>query len=232
MAFRFDAGDIALPPGAWARTHRRYLRHHDRLVLGLTQGDYRNYAFPLFTPAGHLVTSEAPADHPHHQSVWIGADHVHALVPASEGRAEEYTYNFYINDVFQGRAPGRIIERECSFEQRDGGAIIRQQLDWRGPVEWGAPAGRTVLNETRTLLVTVTQDATALRIRSTLRCAEWPVRLGPTRHAYVNARVSESMTMVAGGRALDERGEAIGATQIPTAEWIDYLGPVGAGREA
>ena len=108
------------------------------MVLGLTQGDLRSYVFPLFTPAGHLVTSEAPADHPHHQSVWIGADHVHALVPASEGRVEEYTYNFYINDVFQGRAPGRIAERESSFEERDGAAIIRQALDWRGPVEWGA----------------------------------------------------------------------------------------------
>jgi len=29
---------IALPPGAWARTHRRTLRHEGRPVLALTQG--------------------------------------------------------------------------------------------------------------------------------------------------------------------------------------------------
>ena len=233
MAWTLDAGDIALPQGAWARTHRRYLRHDGRIVLGLTQGDFRSYVFPLFTPAGQLVTSEAPADHPHHQSVWLGADHVHALVPAAEGHTEEYTYNFYLNDVFQGRAPGRIVERACDMAiAADGAAVIRQELDWQGPVEWAAPAGRQILREERQLVVLQTGDATAIRIRSTLRCGLWPVRLGPTRHAYFNARVGESMQMLAGGRALNERGDPIGATQTPAAEWIDYVGPVGAGREA
>ena len=38
--------------------------------------------------------------------------------------------------------------------------------------------------------------------------------------------------MLAGGHALDERGESVAATQTPAAEWIDYVGPVGQGREA
>jgi hypothetical protein len=233
MIATFDAGAVALPQGAWARTHRRWLRIDGRLVLGLTQGDFRSYVFPLFTPAGCLVTSEAPADHPHHQSVWIGADHVHALVPASEGQVEEYTYNFYINDVFQGRAPGRIVERSCAFESGSGGrSVIRQQLDWQGPAEWAAPEGRQILREERVLLVEQTADATLLRLRSTLRPGAWPVRLGPTRHAFFNARVAESMPVQAGGRALDERGLSIGNTQTPAAAWIDYVGPVGHDREA
>jgi hypothetical protein len=233
MAFTFDAGDIALPQGAWARTQRRYLRQDGRRVLGLTQGDFRNYVFPLFTPAGHAVTAEAPADHPHHQSLWIGADHVHALVPAGEGQVEEYTYNFYVNEVFQGRAPGRIVECACSFELGVGGAaIIRQQLDWQGPAEWAAAQGRQILREERVLLIEQTDDATALRLRSTLRPGLWPARLGPTRHAYVNARVAESMQAQAGGRMLDDSGRPIGGTQTPTADWIDYVGPVGHGQEA
>ncbi len=40
------------------------------------------------------------------------------------------------------------------------------------------------------------------------------------------------MQMLAGGRALNERGETIGATQTPAAEWIDYVGPIGSGSEA
>ena len=233
MTFAFDAGDVALPPGAWARTHRRYLRNDGRLVLGLTQGDFRSYVFPLFTPAGHLVTSEAPADHPHHQSVWIGADHVHASVQAGEAQVEEYTYNFYVNEVFQGRAPGRIIERACAFDiDARGAVLIRQQLDWQGPVEWAAPSGRQIVREERAILIEQTDEATALRIRSTLRPGLWPVRLGPTRHAYFNARVAESMQVLAGGRALNERGDPIGATQTPAAAWVDYVGPVGRGQEA
>lgn len=233
MAFAFDTGAIALPQGAWARTHRRYLRDDARLVLGLTQGDFRNYVFPLFTPAGCLVTSESPADHPHHQSMWMGADHVHALVPAGEGRVEEYTYNFYVNDVFQGRAPGRIVERDCAFAAGPGSiAVLRQRLDWQGPAEWAAPDGRRILDEQRTYAVAQTSDATLLRVRSTLQALGWPLRLGPTRHAWFNVRVAESMPAQAGGRALNEQGTPIGATQTPSAEWIDCVGPVGHGREA
>lgn len=233
MALTFDTGAIALPKGAWARTHRRYLRRDGALVLALTSGDFRPYVFPLFTPAGFAVTSEAPADHPHHHSVWIGADHVHALVPASEGAIEEYTYNFYSNDVFQGRAPGRIVETDVTFDATSNDAgTIRQSLEWRGPAEWAAPQGRVILTEERTLRVRVQQDATVLHIRSQLAPAAWAVRLGPTRHAFVNARVAESMQALAGGRMLDHQGQSIGATQTPATEWIDYIGPVGGGREA
>jgi len=233
MAYSFDTGDIALPQGAWARTHRRYLRRDGQPVLGLTQGEFRNYVFPLFTPAGHLVTSEAPADHPHHQSLWLGADHVHALMPASEGQTEEYTYNFYLNEVFQGRAPGHIVERDCTFEVgASGAAVIRQQLDWQGPAEWAAPQGRQILREERVIAIEQTAEATALRICSALRAGQWPVRLGPTRHAYFNTRVGEPMQGLAGGRLLNEHGATIGATQTPQAEWIDYVGPIGQGRQA
>ncbi|MEJ7668194.1 MAG: DUF6807 family protein [Casimicrobiaceae bacterium] len=229
----FDTGAIALPAGAWARTHRRYLRRDGVPVLALTAGDFRPYVFPLFTPAGFAVTSEAPADHPHHQSVWIGADHVHALVPAGEGVIEEYTYNCYINDVFQGRAPGRIVEMAATFLTAGNDAgTIRQSLEWRGPSEWAAPQGRVILAEERAMRVRMHPDATVLHLRSRLAPVTWPVRLGPTRHAFFNARVAESMQAVAGGRMLDDRGRSIGTTQTPDAEWIDYIGPVGGGREA
>src|SRR5690606_35586557 len=134
-----------LPKGAWARTHRQRLRHDGRSVLALTQGLFRNYAYPLYTPAGYIVTSESPADHPHHASLWIAADHVHAQMPAVDGTIEEYTYNFYVNETFQGRAAGRIIERSCSAAATgDGHFEIVQDLEWRGPSEWGADEGRCV----------------------------------------------------------------------------------------
>ena len=72
---------VALPTGAWAGAHRRTLRHDGRPVLALTQGKHRAYVYPLFTPEGYAVTSEHPADHPHHNSFWIAADHVYCRMP-------------------------------------------------------------------------------------------------------------------------------------------------------
>ena len=176
----FDTGAIVLPTGAWARTQRRYLRRDGITILALTAGDFRPYVFPLFTPAGFAVTSEAPADHPHHQSVWIGADHVHALVPAGEGVTEEYTYNCYINDVFQGRAPGRIVETAATFLAAGNDAsTIYQSLEWRGPSEWAAPQGRVILAEERTMRVRMHPDATVLHLRSRLAPVTWPVTMLP-----------------------------------------------------
>ena len=73
-------------------------------------------SYPLYTPRGFPVVSEAPADHPHHNAFWIAADHVHCQMPAADNRIEEYTYNFYNDDTFQGRAPGRIVAVESTGE--------------------------------------------------------------------------------------------------------------------
>ena len=54
-------------------------------MLGLTEGRQRPYVYPLMTPAGFPVTSECPADHPHHNSLWIGADHLHCRMPVEGG---------------------------------------------------------------------------------------------------------------------------------------------------
>jgi hypothetical protein len=87
--FTLEDDALDLPPGAIARTERKILRRDGRPVLGLTQGRMRPYVYPLFTPKGFAVTSESPADHPHHNSLWIASDHVHALVPVGAGKHEE-----------------------------------------------------------------------------------------------------------------------------------------------
>jgi hypothetical protein len=231
-AFTFGADEIALPQGAWAGTHRRTLRHRGRPVLALTQGR-RAYVYPLFTPAGFAVTSESPGDHPHHNSFWVAADHVHCRMPTATGY-EDYTYNFYVNDTFQGRAPGRIVEVGCVAEP-DGVDAYRliQTLEWRGPNEWAAPDGRLAARETRTLRVAATPGMYAIDVDSQLAAAEWDFTIGPTRHAYFNLRVADSMIVAFGGIVRDDRGmrgcEAISGTG---ARWIDFSGPVGGGHVA
>lgn len=236
MSFEFDLAPIGLPAGAWATTHRRLLRHDGKPLLGLTQGAMRACVYPLFTPAGFPVTSEAPADHPHHQSLWVAADHVHAHVPAAEGRDEEYTYNFYVNETFQGRAPGRIVEQEAQGRALGDEVFeVAQRLHWRGPSEWAAPGGRVILEELRTLRVRVEGACTAIHLRIELGASEWDVSIGPTRHALVNARVSESISLDPDRQLVDDEGRpwhgpSPGARR--PARWLDFTGAVGGGNTA
>ncbi|APH70726.1 DUF6807 family protein [Aquibium oceanicum] len=233
-SYSLDAETIDLPKGAWARTHRRRLFAGGKPVLALTQGQHRAYVFPLYTPAGFAVTSERPADHPHHASMWIGADHVHAQMPAAGGTVEEYTYNFYVDEVFQGRAPGQIRETEVSGTRlEDGRFEIVQELEWRGPVEWGADAGRLVARERRSYAVEPGTVRHRIDVTSTLLAGEAPLRLGPTRHAYFNVRVADGMIAANGGLVRDDRGRQGGEALCGEgARWVDFTGPVGGGHNA
>lgn len=231
-AFSLDDHEVALPRGAFAKGTRRWLRLDGRPVLAVTQGAFRNYLYPLLTPSGLAVTAERPADHPHHNSAWIASDHVHALVPGPHAEPETYTYNFYLEEIFQGRAPGAIREERASVAAGPDGAVdIAQELAWTGPVEWGAADGRTLLRERRRTRVSRRGDAHVVDLRSTLSAVDWVVTLGPTRHGYFNARVAEAVALRGGLLAAD------GATRPAdicdgTAHWVDLSGEAGAGRVA
>ncbi|MFW6076357.1 MAG: DUF6807 family protein [Hyphomicrobiales bacterium] len=233
-AFDLASEDIGLPPGAFAGTHRRSLRRNGRVVLSLTQGRFRPYIFPLYSPRGFPVTSEAPADHPHHSSVWFAADHIHCRMPVAEGHHEEYTYNFYVNDVFQGRAPGRIVETACEGTDVGGDRFhIVQEMEWRGPAEWGAPQGRLAASETRVTEVSGGDEAMVIDVASHLGAVDWDFTIGPTRHAYFNIRLAESMTVSHGGKLFDDRGGDGGAAVTGEgARWVAAQGPVGGGNIA
>jgi len=232
--FTLESDALALPPGAIARTERFYLRHDGKPVLGLTQGRMRPYVYPMFTPAGYLATSESPADHPHHNSIWIASDHVHALVPTAPGKHEEYTYNFYVDETFQGRAPGTLIAGNPKLTHADAtGCTIELPVEWRGPVEWGAVQGRTIARETRRITVSKAPDAWVLDVESELAAASWDLALGPTRHAYFNARVADSMVVALGGKVRDDKGRVGGETiGVLGARWVAFEGPVGGGKQA
>jgi hypothetical protein len=235
MSFTLTEDVVALPTGAWAGAHRRTLRFGARPILALSQGQHRNYVYPLFTPKGYAVTSEHPADHPHHNSFWFAADHVYCRMPVDHGKGyEDYTYNLYLNDTFQGRAPGRIVETAYTGAAEGDAFRITQTLDWRGPAEWAAPeGGRLAARETRTLLVRQQGGAHVIDVESQLAAVDWDFTLGPTRHAYFNVRVADSMIVGLGGTVRDDRGRGGGAAVSGAqARWIDFSGPVGGGQVA
>ena len=205
--FRLTRPTLDLPKGAWAQGWRTLLQADGKTLLGFTQGRMRSYLFPVLSPAGFAVTAESPADHPHHNSVWVGADHFNAHLPAAKGRTEEANYNFYIDDVFQGRAPGRIQQSDISGAPKGPDAFeVRQTHAWRGPNEWGAPDGRLLANETRATRVTIAADTVTIDIASALRPTDQAISIGPTRHAWFGVRVAESMNVNEGGRLIDAGG--------------------------
>ncbi|HSO47659.1 MAG TPA: DUF6807 family protein [Rhizobiaceae bacterium] len=232
--FTFQPDDITLPGGAFAKAHRCRLRHRGQSVLALTQGDFRPYVYPLYSPAGFAVTSEAPSDHPHHSSLWIAADHLHLLMPAAGNSVEEYTYNFYVNEAFQGRAPGRLVETAVSGREVSPRAFeIVQKIEWRGPVEWAARAGRLAAVERRTITVSVGEAYNRIDVTSQLTASDFAIRLGPTRHAWFNVRVADSMIVANGGVVIDDTGHSTcKALCGEGARWVDFSGPVGGNSTA
>lgn len=226
--------ELDLPEGAWAQGWRTILRSGERAILGFTQGRARNYLFPVTSPAGFAVTAESPADHPHHNAVWIGADHVHAHLAAPSDKTEQATYNFYVDETFQGRAPGRIREVDITGAALGPNAFrVEQALEWRGPIEWGADAGRLLAHESRTTNVSLASDLTAIDVTTRFRPNGHPLTIGPTRHAWFGIRIAEPMTVNEGGRVVDAAGR-VGTAQVSgqSSSWIDLSGPVGGGHQA
>lgn len=223
---------VDLPAGAFAGGRRRMVRHQGRPVLAMTEGRFRSCLHPVWTPAGAVVTAEAPADHPHHNGIWCAADHIHALMPTATGH-EIYIYNLYVDDVFQGRSPGTI--RETAFEAESAGSSItlRQHLVWRGPREWAAPEGRPLLDEVRTTTVRVTSETHVIDVVSSLTAAAFALEIGPTRHGFFNARISEAISLTAPGGASSADGRRGGGDLTRDGSgWVDWSGPAGHGAEA
>ena len=169
--FSVETDAVPLPRGATAKARRVKISRGGKLITALSQGSHRAYLYPVFTPAGAAVTTESPIDHPHHQSITIGADHFNVYYPYSTDKFEEANYNFYVNETFQGRSAGRIVGIGFEAEEMSEDHLrIVQNLEWRGAAEWGAPAqGRVLAHETRTIDIHTGKTANIIDIRSALR---------------------------------------------------------------
>ena len=225
---------IELARGARAASHRLGVRWRGKRILSLSQGPYRPYLYPVFTPAGFAVTSESPADHPHHNSIWVALDRVRCLFPYSSDEIEKGTYNFYVNETFQGRAPGRILTTAVESEELAPDHLrIVLTLQWRGPAEWGAPEGRVLLAEIRTLDIRPREGANLIDVRSRLQAGQWGLNLGPTRHGLFGVRLIEALSVTHGGLLVDSEGRE-GGREISRekADWVDGSGTLGRGVRA
>ena len=231
--FSVEPDRVALPSGATAGARRTWIKQDGRPIAALSQNAYRAYIYPLFTPSGVSVTAESPIDHPHHNSVTIGADHFDCLFVYDGHRIERGTYNFYVNETFQGRATGRITSLAVdSKESADDTLRIAQRLEWQGPIEWGAPERRVLAKEFRTIDVRTTERSNILDIRSRLEPTDWDIVIGPTRHAYFTVRMADGLRVIDGGRIEDADGcGTVQDINANSASWVDMSATGPHGRE-
>ena len=211
------------------------VRWRGQWITALNQGPFRAYLYPLYTPAGVAVTTDGPIDHPHHQSVWIGADHVYCRLPYADDAFEDATYNLYVGETFQGRAPGRILGVGMqSAELATDHLRITQTLEWQGPGRVGR-AGRGGPSPSRRghLTFVTGEGAHYLDIHSHLRPTEWDFSIGPTRHAYLGVRLAEGLRVIDGGTVLDADGRTGSeAVNDQCSDWVAVAGTVPSGRRA
>ena len=219
---------IDLPPGAFYKSRRHYVRWRGRTVIGLSQNAFRAYLFPVCTPSGIPLTEESPVDHPHHNSVWIGADHVDCQLPYADHQQETANYNFYVQETFQGRAAGRMIAHAVDWQELGPEHLrVVQDIEWRGPAEWGAPGGRSIVRESRAIDVQPGEAAHTIDIRSRLRPCSGDLQLGPTRHAYFGIRLIEALRPSGGGTLIDaQRRRGVSAVDGARSDWVHVCGEV------
>jgi hypothetical protein len=226
---QYDAVD--LPKGATAQARRLKVAWRGRPIAAFSQSAHRAYIYPVFTPAGVPVTGEMPIDHPHHNSITVGADHFNCHFRYAGDRVEDGTYNFYINDIFQGRAPGRTLAVSTdSREISERHLRVVQQVHWQGPVEWGALDRRVLARETRTIDIRTSETSNILDIRSRLEPTDWDIVIGPTRHAYFTVRMADGLRVVDGGKIMDADGHStVQDINANSATWVDMsaTGPHG-----
>ena len=225
---------VSLPAGAYTKAKRLWVMHRGKPAFAFSQGEYRHYLYPVYTPSGLAVPVESPLDHPHHNSLWIASDHICAYLPFSGNRHEEADYNFYVNETFQGRAPGSIISDSIKETHANGNDYtITQSLVWRGPHEWGAPQGRNLASEERAYRIQTDETATVIDLHSRLTPGEWKLRIGPTRHAYFGVRLIDSLRPSAGAKIRDAEGHTDPETiNQALASWVDCTGEINSDREA
>ena len=147
---------------------------------------------------------------------------------------EKATCNCCVNDIFQGRAPGRILGVDVEAEEMAEDRLrLVQTLHWQGPIEWGAPERRTLAVETRTIDIRPGEVANLFDVRSQLRPAEWDLHVGPTRHVYYGLRMTEPLRVTSGAAMVDSQGRT-GAAAISgqVSDWADCSGAIAAGRQA
>ena len=238
-AFSVTTEQIDLPRTATPQARRVAVAWRGRPICAFTQGVHRCYLYPLYSPAGVPLTAESPVDHPHHDSITVGADMVIGQVSAADAGDIAADGIRHLQPLRQQRVSrpvpwSHVVRGRHRHRARPDHLRVVQTVEWQGPEEWGAADGRRVLAlETRTTDIRPGDVVNTVDIRSQLTPTDWDLTIGPTRHAYFTVRLAYGLRVVDGGTLVDADGRSGGAAITNCASaWVDASGAAPHGARA
>ena len=208
------------------RQGRNELRDHrlQRAALGdpertlarrLQQQRAAGLRISLYTPNGVLVLQEAPADHPHHQGVFAGAElDGNDLWNADRSACPAIARNCLESLPISVRAPAK--------------AALRSAMTCAG-----RPRGNELLAERRSVVLGDAGECTVAEWRSTFSHLHKATRFGQTKESGLGVRVPPHWETRFGGRIRDghdRRGEAGCFDQ--SSPWLSIEGAAGSEARA
>ena len=173
-----------------------------------TAGASRPYCFPVHAPGGAMLTEDAPADHPHHRSLWFAHGKVDGV-------------DFWS----QGPKAGTTIAK--SVELSAGPAFAEA----RCAVEWVARDGRVIAKDIRRYRVYALAEPFVMDFEIELTSAGPSLSMGDDKEGMFGVRVAKSIAVDSrqGGKLVNAVGQADAAAWGQPAAWCDYFGPTDKG---
>ncbi len=193
---------------------RYKLYHRDAFALAYNRGhlgwgDFRmsrpNF-YPVYSPAGHQVTTSSAYRYNHHKSIFIGHANVNGV-------------NFFHDNNPTRDNLGDIRLDDADVSVTDDAACIRSRNTWV------TQAGVEMLAESRDITWRPDDVAHVLDISSVLTSLVGDVTFGKDSHSYIGVRVADSMDVEDGGRVINSDGHRDEAEAMGQhADWTDYSG--------
>jgi hypothetical protein len=175
----------------------------------------RPFFYPFNGPSGSALTRmghPGAPNHDHHRSIWFAHQNVNGI------------------DFWSDQTEARIVQSMwLAYEDGDKEAIMASLLQWID-----ADGGAVMEQELVAALMELPENEQALEVQITLRPPDHleKVELGRTNFGFLAVRVAKSISEYFGGGVLSSSEGGTGEKAIfgKRARWMDYSGPVAAGK--
>jgi len=190
---------------------RRWILHEKKPVAAITTTGIRTYLYPFFTPGGTIMLQESPADHAHHQGIFVGQDFVNG-------------HNFWAMN-HPGYPLNTQMVEDFKSQTDDTGITIIQKI------RWVTLHGQHMLIEERVTRLEVWDGFHFAEIATTLTATYGDLYISQTKEGGIAMRVHPQLETIWGGTIRSTKGVTAEKGVFDTlADWIEISGPI-AGQE-
>ncbi len=206
------------------RTHLVVDRAAGRYLGAAGSNFYRNFVFPLYSPAGLTVLREFPFDHPFHTGLFVAQSPV-----AVAGRVGNFwgAPPLRSRDDHLGQHLGRIASPEVPrVSLSDDAARLVFQSTWLDEND------QPLIDEVRTVDFRAVEDATVCEVASEKIARYGPVEYPQTKFGSIGLRVDPRLLPGAGGEILADAGRRGSAEVVheQDSDYVAYENALGGGR--